>query len=210
MHSGVQVHEVGSLHVQAGGAEDVELHGHVGVVRVLHLGGGLHLDEVPPAAPALEHVHGDEDAVREEGGLEDGRGAAGHGAPGLLQPCLDVPVVAVDEDAAREAIPCDLAHPVPLVEDGLLGGVGRQLRRLGLVHPPPELLRALQAVAVAGLGKLEVDGHEGMVAGGTDIDGRPGSKARPGASGPRGRWAWQPTLTSPPCSPHPRCVAQPA
>jgi hypothetical protein len=102
------VHEVGSLHVQAGGAEDVKLHGHVGGVGVLHLGGGLHLDEVPPAAPALEHVHG-------------------------------------DEDAAREAIPCDLAHPVPLVEDGLLGGVGRQLRRLGLVHPPPELLRALQA-----------------------------------------------------------------
>ena len=80
----VQMHEVGALHVEAGGTEDVELDCDVGVVGLLHLGGGLHLDEVPAAAPALEHVDRDEDAVGEEGGLEDGRGAVGDGAPGLL------------------------------------------------------------------------------------------------------------------------------
>ena len=172
------MHEVGSLHVQARGPEDVELHGHVGVVRVLHLGRGLHFDEIPPAALTLEDVHGDEDPVRQKGSLENGRGAVGDGAPGLLHLALHVPVVAVDEDAAREAIPRDFAHPVPLVEDGLLRGVGCQFRGLGLVNPPPELLRALQAVAVAGLGKLEVDGHEGMVAAGTDIGGDQGRGAR--------------------------------
>ena len=147
------MHEVDPLHLEPGRADHVELHGDVGVMRLLHLGGGLHLDEVPAPAAPLEHVDGHEDVVGDERGLEDGRGSFGDGALRLLDLLLHVPVLGIHEDAAGEPRLGQLAHPVSLVEDGLEGGVGLELRGGGLVHEPPEELGALDAAAVAGLGE---------------------------------------------------------
>ena len=132
-------------------AEHVELDGDVGDVGLLHLERGLHLGEAPSAAPALENVHGDEDVVCQEGGLEDNWSAVGDGPPGLLHFLLQSPVLAIHEDAAREALPRQLSHAAAPVEDDLEPRVGYELGRVGLVDAPPELLHALDPLAVAGL-----------------------------------------------------------
>jgi len=140
----VQVHHLGAPDVEAGGAGHVELEGDVGEEPGLHLERGLHLDERPAAREPLQDVDVGEGAPGRDARLEDGRSAAGERGPGRLGLHRDVRGIGVDEDAAGEPLPRQLADPVATIEHRLQGPVGHELRGLGLVDFPPEPPEALQ------------------------------------------------------------------
>jgi len=73
------VHELDAGDSEACSFDDVGLHGGVGDVLRLDLGGGLDLGDDPGVTFFGEGVDGDEDAVFEEAGFEDDGGAVVEG-----------------------------------------------------------------------------------------------------------------------------------
>ena len=96
------------------------------------------------AGGARADVDVGEGAPGRDARLEDGRSAAGERGPGRLGLHRDVRGIGVDEDAAGEPLPRQLADPVAAIEHRLQGRLGHELRGLGLVDFPPEPPEALQ------------------------------------------------------------------
>ncbi len=130
----------------------MRLDGHVGQVRLLHARGRLHLGGAEaPVGPTLQdidrHVHG----IGAKARLVDHRGARGERRPRGLEPRLVGVVGQVDQHAARHVLARHLAHPPATRERRLPHRIGHELGRPRLMHPPPQLLRALQPGQDAGL-----------------------------------------------------------
>jgi hypothetical protein len=127
----------------------------------------LDLDHIEPAVRALEDIDHHEHVVGQEACLEDRQRAGLQRGRRLRHPRLHRVVRQVDEHAAGEARPCERPHLVALVEPVLERLVGYQLRRVVLVHLPPEVAEALAAGDEARLGPT------------VDPPSRPVTEARP-------------------------------
>ena len=103
----------------------------------------LDLDEAVAGASALEDVHRDEDVVRPERRLVDGRAALQEGLLRGRQPLGERVVRQVDEDPAGHVGARQLSDPGALVHHRGPEVVPLQLGRGRLVHHPPEELVAL-------------------------------------------------------------------
>ena len=141
----VEVHDLDVLDGQPRAAQHVRLNRAIRQMLRLHAGGGLHLDDRPGRADALEHIHRHEDVVHEERRLEDGRSP---GREYRLRPgdaAGKVAVMPVDKHAPGELLPRSGAYEMALIEDGLLGRIGSKFRSVRLVHTPPQLFVTLAA-----------------------------------------------------------------
>ncbi len=171
---GVQVHHFRARDVHAGAPGHPGLDGHVGQVLFLDLGGRLDLDHREPRTLALQDVHGHEHALGKERRLIDPLDAARQRVRGRLDLLPVLVVGEVDQLAAGRVAARQLAYFAPLVHDELGRGVGHELRGVGLVHLPPELLVALEPRGEAGLGEPPHGGvgecrHATNLPGGCDI-----------------------------------------
>ena len=164
----VEMQEIGAADRQAGTAHHVGLDGRVGDVLRLHLGAGLHLDELPVGGRAgrlragrrragasgalAKHVHPREHPVVAEGRFVEAGGAVAEKAGGGLEGGVALPEVLGQQHPAGKALLRQLTHPVPGVKEGLLGlvdGIGQ----LAPVALQPEPLGALEARLETGLGE---------------------------------------------------------
>src|SRR5229473_1086520 len=150
---GVQVHHLDAFHREPRAPQHVHLDGRIGEVFGLLAVGGLHLDHTVAARRALQDVHADVGVVGEEPGLVERRQLALERRARRRHLVVVLIEREVDERTPRDILPRSLSHLLPLGESVLLSFVGRQLRSVGLVHPPPQLLVALQAVQIARLGE---------------------------------------------------------
>jgi hypothetical protein len=146
---GVQVHHLGSLHLEARASQHVHLHRRVRQMLRLAAVRGLHFDHrVPPGRP-LQDIHPDVGLVRQEPGLIDRRRVALQGLARGRDLVVVLIVRQTDELASRDVAPGALADLSALREQVLLPRRGHELRRGGVVYPPPQLLVALQPGEVA-------------------------------------------------------------
>ena len=96
-----------------------------------------------PRSPAFEDVHRDEDVVRPERGLVDGRAALPERLLRRRQPLRERVVRQVDQDPAGHVGARQLADPGALVHHRGPQVIELELGRGRLVHHPPEELVAL-------------------------------------------------------------------
>ncbi len=149
----VEVHHLDARHGNPRAAHDVGLHRDVGQVIVLHLAAGLHLDQRPVRAAALQHVHSAEDTVFLEARLEE-HVSAGLDRGSRTRDARTVTVVALDQHAVGPLVARPLADQPALVEEILEHYVGLEFRGVRFVHGPPEELGALPPVHEPGLGEV--------------------------------------------------------
>jgi hypothetical protein len=133
----------------------VRLRRHVGQVLRLHSRRRLHFDDAGPLRSALQDVHGDEDPAGTKRGLVDDRRVPPEGRVGGGDPLIIGVVRQVDEHAVRHMPAGHPAYGGSVVEERLERVVGLELRRLRLVHGPPQPLMALEAREDAGLRKTD-------------------------------------------------------
>ena len=158
----VQGHHRGIAHVQPRAAQHAKLERRVEDEDVLQPGGGLDLDQPPSAVrQALDHVGAGEQALMNEGCLEQGGGGVFlDDLARLRQRVGDMPVILGDEVTVRVTLAGQLADFVPGLEDRLerVIRLGGQIPRV-VVVPEPEM--ALGAGEEAGLGESGGVGHGG-------------------------------------------------
>ena len=155
----VQVHDLGPRHREPAAPQHVHLDRDVRDVLDFQTVGRFDFDHPVTVRRALQDVHLCVGVVGEERGLVDG----GRVAAQRVARRGDLVVVLVegkvDELAAGDVAACHAAHLGTLVEAVAQRRRRHQLRRLGLVHPPPQLLVTLDACDESGLG--ETQGHGG-------------------------------------------------
>src|SRR6267143_2296529 len=115
----------------------------------------LHLDHrVTPGRP-LQNVDPHVSLVRQKPGLVDRREVAPQGCARGRHLVIVLIDREIDQLAPGDVAPRALAHFPPLRKQVLLPRRRGQLRRVGLVHPPPQLLMTLEAGQIARLGEPE-------------------------------------------------------
>src|SRR6266511_6176688 len=147
------MHHLGALYLEPRAPQHVDLHGRIGKVLRLAAVRRLHFDHRVAPGRALQNVDPHVGLVREEPGLVDRRqvtfqgfARGGHFVVVLIER-------EIDQLAPGNVTPRALADFPPLREQVLLPRRRGQLRRLGLVHPPPQLLVTLQAGEITRLGE---------------------------------------------------------
>ena len=124
----VQVHHVGPVDWKPGAPQHMHLNGDVREVLRLQAVRRLDLDQPVAARAPLQDIHDGVGLVCEERRLVDPSG---------------------------NVFPRLAADFVPLIEDVAQGGVRHELRRVRLVHAPPQLFVTLQTGEEARLGEAE-------------------------------------------------------
>ncbi len=157
----IQVHHLGALDGEAAPPQHVHLHRHVGNVLRLEAVGRLHLDHVVAARPARQDVHACIGVIREEPGLIQHRRVVSDGVAGRRHLVVVLVERQVDQLAARDVTAGALVYFGALREAVAERHVGNELRRVGLVHAPPQLFVTLEAGEVAGLGEAVSGGRVG-------------------------------------------------
>ena len=141
----IEMHDLEPRGVHSALTHHVRLRRHVGQVLRLHSRGRLHLDDAGPLRSALQDVHGDEDPAGTKRGLVDDRRVPPEGRVGGGDPFIIGVVRQVDQHAVRHMRAGHSAYRSPVVEERLQRLIGLELRRLRLVHGPPQPLVTLEA-----------------------------------------------------------------
>lgn len=147
----IQVNQLRPAHRNACVAEDVDLKREVGKVVRLGAGGGLHFAGGPPEVVPHQKVDLGICGSGGERALVDGGGPGGEGVAGGGQAVVDLVAGQVDERAARCFPPGGTPHLHSLIHQVLRPGAALELRRLGVMHFPPEPLVALASGQETGL-----------------------------------------------------------
>ena len=149
----IEMHQLRPLHLKARTPQHMHLDRRVRQMLRFAAVGCLHLDHrVAPGRP-LQNVHANVRLIRQEPGLVDRRQATVQGLACGRHLVVVLVVREIDELAPGHVAPRVLADFPPLREPVLLPRRRRQLRRLGLVHPPPQLLVTLKPGEIARLGE---------------------------------------------------------
>ena len=153
----VQVHDLRPFDRQPGAPQHVHLHGDVREVLRLQAVRRLDLDHPVAAWSPLQDVHGGVRLVREKRRFVDRRrsGIALQHLAGACHLVVEFVERQIHEGPSGYVLPGLAADCVPLVEDVAMGGVRHELRRVGLMHAPPQLFVTLQPGEEARLGEAE-------------------------------------------------------
>ena len=149
----VEMHDLGALHREACPPQHVHLDGRVGKVLRLAAVGRLDLDHAVAPGGALQDVDPHVGVVRQKPGLVNRRHVVLQGLAGRGYHVVVLIKRQIDQLPARHVLASAHAHLASLGEQVLLPRRRRQLRGVGVVHPPPQLLVTLQARQIARLGK---------------------------------------------------------
>ena len=145
------VHQDAAPDVQPGPGVDVRLECQVHQVDILDLGAGFDLDEVPSViSDGIQDVGAGKTAAETEPGLKERKPPVNEFL-GPMEDLVKILGALGDLDAIREELLGQFAYFVPLVENGLLRGVGLRDQVLGVVMVPEKFV-ALETGQELGLG----------------------------------------------------------
>jgi len=149
----VEMHHLGALHGEARAPQHMHLDRRIGKVLRLVAVGRLHLDHAVAPGRALQNVDPHVGVVRQKPGFVNGGRLVFQSLARGRHHVVVLIEREIDQLAPGHVLPGALTHVVPLGEQVLLPRGRRQLRCLGLVHPPPQLFVTLEPREIARLGE---------------------------------------------------------